>query len=45
MFVPLLDDQAETVVAWNPRLDVPTLHNLIDLVTELAASTDLTEAG
>lgn len=44
-FVPLTDDYAETVAAWRPDTNKPALHNLLDVVTELAATTDLPQAG
>ena len=44
-FVPLAGDRAETVIAWHPGSSNPTLPRLIDVVTELAATTDLTRAG
>ncbi|WP_043848112.1 LysR family transcriptional regulator [Amycolatopsis keratiniphila] len=45
VFVPLADDTARTVVAWSPENDKPALPGVLDIVTELAAGTDLTEAG
>jgi DNA-binding transcriptional LysR family regulator len=45
VFVPLATDWADTVVAWRPEAMKPALHNLLDVVTALAATTDLTEAG
>jgi DNA-binding transcriptional LysR family regulator len=44
-FVPLTDDHADTVAAWRPDSSKPALHNLLDVVTELAATTDLPQAG
>jgi DNA-binding transcriptional LysR family regulator len=44
-FVPLADDHADTVAAWRPDTNKPALRNLLDVVTELAATTDLTGAG
>ncbi|RSN24589.1 LysR family transcriptional regulator [Amycolatopsis sp. WAC 04169] len=45
VFVPLTGDTARTVVAWSPENDKPALPGVLDIVTELAAGTDLTEAG
>jgi DNA-binding transcriptional LysR family regulator len=45
VFVELRGEQAQTVVAWHPRNDRPALPHLLDVVTELAATTDLTRAG
>lgn len=45
VFVPLIGDRAETVVAWHPDADRPALRNLLDVVGELATATDLTRAG
>jgi DNA-binding transcriptional LysR family regulator len=45
VFVPLVGDQADTVMAWHPRHDKPAVRNLLDVVTNLAATTDLTKAG
>lgn len=45
VFVPLVGETARTVVAWSPSNDKPTLPGVLDIVTELAAGTDLTEAG
>lgn len=45
VFVPLTGDTARTVVAWSPENDKPTLPGVLGIVTELAAGTDLTEAG
>jgi DNA-binding transcriptional LysR family regulator len=44
-FVPLAGDHADTVVAWRPGPDKPVLWNLVDLASELAATTDLPQAG
>jgi DNA-binding transcriptional LysR family regulator len=44
-FVPLTGDHADTVAAWRPDTNKPALHNLLDVVTELAATTDLPQAG
>ncbi|MGW5263024.1 LysR family transcriptional regulator [Microbispora sp. NPDC004025] len=45
VFVPLADERAETVMAWHPARDRQAVRNLLDVVVELAASIDLTEAG
>jgi DNA-binding transcriptional LysR family regulator len=45
VFVPLVDDHAETVMAWSAEHEKPAVRNLLDVVTELAAGTDLTKAG
>ncbi|GHF03561.1 LysR family transcriptional regulator [Amycolatopsis deserti] len=45
VFVPLAGEQARTQVLWLPEADKPALRNLLDVVTELAARTDLTQAG
>ncbi|MFC9252048.1 LysR family transcriptional regulator [Amycolatopsis thailandensis] len=45
VFVPLAGDTARTVVAWAPGNDKPALPGVLDIVSELAAGTDLTEAG
>lgn len=45
VFVPLVRDLADTVMAWHPRHDKPAVRNLLDVVTDLAATTDLTKAG
>ncbi|AGL19299.1 LysR family transcriptional regulator [Actinoplanes sp. N902-109] len=44
-FVPLADDRAETVLAWLPGREGPLLHELREVVTGLAATTDLTRLG
>jgi DNA-binding transcriptional LysR family regulator len=44
-FVPLTGDHAETVAAWLPGTTKPAVRNLLDVVTELAATTDLPRAG
>jgi DNA-binding transcriptional LysR family regulator len=41
VFVPLVDDVVETVVAWRPDDRRPLLGSLLSLVTELAQETDL----
>ncbi|MFC3451493.1 LysR family transcriptional regulator [Amycolatopsis speibonae] len=45
VFVPMAGDTARTVVAWAPGNDKPALPGVLDIVSELAAGTDLTEAG
>jgi DNA-binding transcriptional LysR family regulator len=45
VFVPLADDQAETVVAWLPGRDEPVLRNLLALAADLAGTPDLTRWG
>ncbi|MEU6410007.1 LysR family transcriptional regulator [Microbispora sp. NPDC046933] len=45
VFVPLAGEQAKTVMAWHPARDRQAVRNLLDVAAELAASTDLTEAG
>ncbi|KZB88067.1 LysR substrate-binding domain-containing protein [Amycolatopsis regifaucium] len=45
VFVPLTGDTARTVVAWAPDNDKPALPGVLDIVSELAARTDLTNAG
>ncbi|MFC0552825.1 LysR family transcriptional regulator [Planotetraspora thailandica] len=44
-FVPIAGDRAETVIAWHPRQDKPAFLRLFDVVTELAATTNLPEDG
>lgn len=45
VFVPLTDDQAETVIAWLPDRQGPLQRNLLDVTTALATTTDLTRGG
>ena len=45
VFVPLAGDEAETVVAWSRTHESPARRNLLEIVTDLATSTDLTRAG
>jgi LysR substrate binding domain len=45
VFVPLAGDMADTVMAWHPRHDKPAPRNLLDVVTDLAVTTDLPQAG
>jgi DNA-binding transcriptional LysR family regulator len=44
-FVPLAGDQAETVLAWLPTNEEPVQRNLLDVIADLADSTDLTQWG
>ncbi len=45
VFVPLAGEQAATQVLWLPDADKPALRRLLEVVTELAARTDLTQSG
>lgn len=45
VFVPLTGDVARTELVWVPGHDNPAIPVLADLAVELAATTDLTEAG
>jgi DNA-binding transcriptional LysR family regulator len=45
VFVPLVGDWALTEVVWHPDADKPALRELIEVVVELAATTDLTQSG
>ncbi|WP_307871916.1 LysR family transcriptional regulator [Micromonospora sp. U21] len=45
VFVPLTGAVARTEVVWLSGNTSPALHRLLDVVTELAATTDLTETG
>ncbi|WP_037312652.1 LysR family transcriptional regulator [Amycolatopsis orientalis] len=45
VFVPLAGETARTVAAWSPGNDKPALRGVLDIVSELAAGTDLTAAG
>ncbi|MFC4016506.1 LysR family transcriptional regulator [Micromonospora sp. GCM10011542] len=45
VFVPLTGAYAETEMVWRSGDTSPALHRLVAVVTELAATTDLTEAG
>ncbi|MFD4195320.1 LysR family transcriptional regulator [Amycolatopsis thermoflava] len=45
VFVPLAGEQAATQVLWLPDTDKPALRRLLEVVTELAARTDLTQSG
>ncbi|MEU0790137.1 LysR family transcriptional regulator [Amycolatopsis sp. NPDC005961] len=44
-FVPLDDDLARTELVWLPGNDNPAVPVIADVAAELAATTDLTEAG
>ncbi len=44
-FVPLDDDVARTELVWLPGHDNPAIAVIADVAVELAATTDLTEAG
>ncbi|WP_439380369.1 LysR family transcriptional regulator [Amycolatopsis lexingtonensis] len=44
-FVPLAGDLARTELVWSPTNDNPAIRTITDVATELAATTDLTEAG
>lgn len=44
-FVPLAGETALTEVIWLPDATKPALRRLLEVVTELAARTDLTQAG
>ncbi|MEU4220641.1 LysR family transcriptional regulator [Actinoplanes sp. NPDC026623] len=45
VFVPLIGDEALTVLAWLPTRDDPILRQLRGIVTDLAATSDLTSGG
>ena len=45
VFVPLAGAVMPTDMVWRPDNTAPTLHRLLDVVTDLAATTDLTTAG
>ncbi|SCF06100.1 transcriptional regulator, LysR family [Micromonospora coriariae] len=45
VFVPLTGAVARTEMVWLSGNTSPALHRLLDVVTELAAKTDLTETG
>ncbi|MEH1165905.1 LysR family transcriptional regulator [Micromonospora sp. CPCC 205539] len=45
VFVPLTATYVRTVMVWLPSNTSPGLHRLLDLVTDLAATTDLTQTG
>ena len=43
--MPLEDDVARTELVWVPGHDNPAIPVIADVAAELAATTDLTEAG
>ncbi|WP_243718195.1 LysR family transcriptional regulator [Actinomadura sp. 7K534] len=45
VFVPLAGERAETVVAWMPALDGPVQRNFLDVLADLAATSELTRWG
>jgi hypothetical protein len=45
VFVPFVDDWAATDVIWHPCADKLALRSLLDVVFELATTTDLTASG
>ncbi|WP_433559399.1 LysR family transcriptional regulator [Pseudonocardia xinjiangensis] len=45
VFVPLAGEFVPTEMAWMAGNTSPALHALLDVVTEVAAATDLTESG
>ncbi|MET7959104.1 LysR family transcriptional regulator [Micromonospora zamorensis] len=45
VFVPLTGAYAHTEMVWLPGNTTPALHRLLDVVTALAATTDLTRTG
>lgn len=45
VFVPLTGEVTPTEMVWLPANTSPALRRLVDVVTDLAASTDLTTAG
>jgi DNA-binding transcriptional LysR family regulator len=45
VFVPLVDDWAFTEVVWHAGADKPALRSLLEVVTDLASTTDLTQFG
>ncbi|MFD3454799.1 LysR family transcriptional regulator [Streptomyces sp. NPDC058691] len=45
VFVPLTGEFAPTEMVWSPGNTSPALSGLLRVVTEMAASTDLTESG
>ncbi|MEU8297152.1 LysR family transcriptional regulator [Micromonospora sp. NPDC048909] len=45
VFVPLTGEFTPTEMVWLPENRSPALHRVVDVVTELAATTDLTAAG
>jgi DNA-binding transcriptional LysR family regulator len=45
VFIPFTDAYAPTDVVWLPRNDNPALPRLLEIVTDLAATRDLTQSG
>ncbi|SNT56187.1 transcriptional regulator, LysR family [Streptosporangium subroseum] len=45
VFIPFADAYAPTDVIWLPRNDNPALPRLLEIVTDLAATRDLTQSG
>jgi DNA-binding transcriptional LysR family regulator len=45
VFVPLTGDTARTEAVWSPGNENPAVPRIVDVIAELVASTDLTEAG
>ncbi|MGC5307932.1 LysR family transcriptional regulator [Micromonospora zamorensis] len=45
VFIPLTGAYAHTEMVWLPGNTAPALHRLLDVVTALAATTDLTRTG
>lgn len=45
VFVPLSESFARTVMVWRPDNSAPAVHRVIDVVTDLAATTDLFGSG
>ncbi|MEW2515965.1 LysR family transcriptional regulator [Streptomyces sp. NPDC046870] len=45
VFIPLKGAYAHTEMVWLPGNTSPALHRLLDIVTDLAATTDLTQGG
>ncbi|MEE6262539.1 LysR family transcriptional regulator [Plantactinospora sonchi] len=45
VFVPLVGETAPTEMVWLPDNTSPALRRMVDVVTELAATTDLTTTG
>ncbi|SNS68171.1 hypothetical protein SAMN05421812_101387 [Asanoa hainanensis] len=45
VFVPLTGELMPTDMVWRPDNTAPALRRLREVVTDLATSTDLTEAG
>ncbi|MEU8632116.1 LysR family transcriptional regulator [Amycolatopsis sp. NPDC048633] len=45
VFVPITGERVSTELVWSAGNDSAALHSLLDVVTEVAASTDFTESG